>query len=965
MTNEYSADLVPILAAIADRAARLCESRDARIFVVEGNALRYVAGFGEVPFPTEPVRPLIRGLITGRAILDRAVVHVEDMAAAAKEFPEGQEYQRRYGHRTSLAVPLARGDNVLGVILLRRSEVRPFDTKHIELVKAFADQAAVAIENIRLSTELNARNAELTEALEQQTATAEILKVISSSPTDTQPVFDAIVKSGARLFAGKSVSLRLAKGDFSELVASTDAATRHRISLSDEGSVTNRALTRGEVVQVADIFAEEWVGEISRQRAMERGFRSFLSAPLMREGKAIGVVSVVRAVAGPFSDKEVALLKTFADQAVIAIENVRLFNETKEALERQTATSELLKVIGQATSDLQPVFDTLAENAVKVCRASQAFIFRFDMQFLRVVASCNVSPELRRFFADNPIAPGRGTVAGRAAAEGRTIHVHDVRAEPEYGWTPHRVDPIRTVLTVPMIRGGEVLGVIGVNRPEVRPFSEHEIELLQSFASQAVIAIENVRLFKELQARNTEVTEALEQQTATAEILKVISASPSDVLPVFQAIARHAVALCGSLFANVFRFDGELLHYVASHNTGPDYVELLQSKYPMRPDKSQISGRVLLGKSVVRLEDARSDPDYDQRFPVAMGWRRMLGVPMLRDGKPLGSIVVGWAEAGPVLRSTEELLKTFAEQAVIAIENVRLFDETKEALEQQTATADILKVISSSPTDVQPVFDAIVKSGVRLFDGLDVGLRLVKGDQVELVASTRAPGTVGELQPLDANYIASHRSILRREVVHIPDVFAEDAEEWIREEYRERAERRGFRGILCAPMLREGSVVGAIVVTRAKPGPFTDKQIALLKTFADQAVIAIENVRLFKEIQERNAELREALEHQTATSEVLGIISRSPTEVQPVLDAIVESAARVCRIDDVLLRLREGNKFVMRAHFGPIPVLRYETDVDRPSYRWLREHGTLHIPDAREQTDFHFPMADFAGGWLT
>jgi len=189
-------------------------------------------------------------------------------------------------------------------------------------------------------------------------------------------------------------------------------------------------------------------------------------------------------------------------------------------------------------------------------------------------------------------------------------------------------------------------------------------------------------LKKQLLTRTRELTEAHEQQTATAEILRVISSSPTDALPVFETIVRNAAALCGSLFANVFRFDGELLHYVASHNTGPGYVELLQSKYPMRPDFSQVSGRVILNRSIVRLEDARADPDYDQRFPSAIGWRRMLGVPMLREGKPLGVIVVGWAESGPVPKVQEELLKTFADQAVIAVENVRLFDEIQDKSRQ-------------------------------------------------------------------------------------------------------------------------------------------------------------------------------------------------------------------------------------------------------------------------------------------
>lgn len=199
--------------------------------------------------------------------------------------------------------------------------------------------------------------------------------------------------------------------------------------------------------------------------------------------------------------------------------------------------------------------------------------------------------------------------------------------------------------------------------------------LAQIFAGHAVASSERLRLFQELQSRNRELATTLEQQTATAEILRVISNSPTDTRLVFETIVRNAVSLCGSLFANVFRFDGELLHYISSHNTARSYVELLQSKYPMRPDISQVSGRVILSKSIVRLEDARADPHYDQRFPPAMGWRRMLGVPMLREGNPVGVIVVGWAASGPIPKVQEDLLRIFADQALIAVENARLFDE--------------------------------------------------------------------------------------------------------------------------------------------------------------------------------------------------------------------------------------------------------------------------------------------------
>jgi signal transduction histidine kinase/CheY-like chemotaxis protein len=391
------------------------------------------------------------------------------------------------------------------------------------------------------------------------------------------------------------------------------------------------------------------------------------------------------------------------------VQNVRLFNESKEALEQQSATSEVLKVISRSAFDLQPVLQSLLEAAVRLCDADKGIIYRQDGDIYRMAAAYGESPEFIGVLERNPHRPGRQSTTGRALIEHRVIHIHDAMADPEYTWAEdERGEEIRTVLAVPMLRESTVIGVFIIRRTQVRPFTEKQIELVTTFADQAAIAIENVRLFQELQARNRELTVALEQQAATAEILRVISRSPSDALPVFETIARDAAALCGSLFANVFRFDGALIHCVASHSTGPGYMELLQSKYPMRPDVSQVSGRVLLSRSVVRMEDAQSDHDYDQRFAAAGGWRQMLGVPMLREGKPLGAIVVGWAEARPVSETEESLLKTFADQAVIAIENARLFDEIRDKTHQlELANAHKSRFLAVASHDLRQPLHAL------------------------------------------------------------------------------------------------------------------------------------------------------------------------------------------------------------------------------------------------------------------
>jgi two-component system, NtrC family, sensor kinase len=984
-------ELEPVFQSMLENATRICEAKFGNLLLYDGDAFRLTAVYGAPPAWAEEYRrnPIFRptpDIPLGRVAATKRVVHVADVArepSYAAGDPAIVPLVDVAGARSLVVVPMLKENELVGAFGIFRQEVRPFTDKQIDLVKNFASQAVIAIENTRLLNELRQRTTDLTESLEQQTATSEVLSIISSSPGELEPVFQAMLENAVRICQAKFGFMLRYDGEAYHTVASlcsipAYSAEMRRVPLRpDADSALGRIARTGQVAQIADVTAHRLYAERNPfivAAAELGGIRTLVAVPMLKDNQLIGAITIYRQEVRPFTDKQIELVQNFAAQAVIAIENTRLLNELRqrtddlsEALEQQTATSEVLKVVSSSPGDLEPVFQAMLENAVRICDAKFGTLFRVDNETVDPVAEFNLPPALAEFLQRGSFPPPAGSALDRLLRTKDVVRISDELAEPVLS-PPAKFGGARSLVAVPMLKEKALIGAIIIYRQEVRPFTDKQIELVQNFAAQAVIAIENTRLLSELRQRTDDLTESLEQQTATAEVLGVISSSPGELEPVFNAMLENAVRICDAKFGVLFRFDGRAFDTAAQVGTPRQYAEFLKQQGSFHPlPDSRLDLMVRTGQ-VSHTADVATETVPGPAAELG-GARSYIAVPMLKDEELVGAIIIYRQEVRPFADKQIELVQNFAAQAVIAIENTRLLNELRQSLEQQTATSDVLRVISSSPGELAPVFEAILENATRICEAKFATLWLAEGDALRAVAVHNLPASFAEtrrellVEPAPKTVVG--RVVRMKQVIHVADLAAEDS-------YIERnpltvsaVELMGVRTMFGVPMLMDDELMGAIVIYRQEVRPFSDKQIELVKSFAAQAVIAIENTRLLNE-------LRQSLQQQTATADVLKVISRSTFDLPAVLNTLVDSAAKLCdaecafifRLEDGAYRLaanhgfsEEYRQFIMRNPIGP----GRGTLVGRTAL----EARTVHLPDCLADPEYVWAESQKIGGFRT
>jgi GAF domain-containing protein/anti-sigma regulatory factor (Ser/Thr protein kinase) len=911
-------ELGRVFDAMLKSATRLCAADTGVLYRSSDAGFEAVAMRGVTPefakfLRQGPVRHGPRSVFVALAARKKTIHQHDTKEGAAYRAgdPAPHAAVRLGGMRTALFVPMVKDGALVGIIQIFRRKVRPFTDKQIELVENFAAQAVIAIENARLLTELR-------ESLDRQTATAEVLGVISSSPGELAPVFDAILDSALRLCDADTGQIFLPEPGGARLASIRGALKEFEAFIRQQEVIPiapnlARALARKKTILVAD--AREEPGYKARHpgavAAVELGgIRSGLISPLVRDDEVIGLIIIYRREVRPFTQKHSDLVANFAAQAVIAIENARLLTELRESLDRQTATADILRVIASTPGEPTRALDTIAETAARIFDAPNVGLLRVDQDMLRMIASAG------RWKGTDvpPVAVEQSPYLGRAVIENRQIHLDDVAAATENRDFPTvrlAIDMgLHTSAFTPLTRDGTAIGVMGVNRAEIRPFRPDELELMRGFADQAVIAIENARLLSELR-------EALDRQTATADILRVIASTPGDPKRALDTIAETAARMFDAANVGIRRVEGEILHFVAAAGPGSSALRELLHDHPLRFDD-------LFARSVrenrqfhtadLQAEIPDSAPPAMKEVVRKVGFRSAVFTPLTQNGRAIGAMAVNRTEVRPFTTDELELMRGFADQAVIAIENARLLAELRESLDRQTATADILRVIASTPGDPTRALDTIAETAARMFDAASATLLRVEGNILQCVAVSGPAAVVQETipdMPLDPAYRVA-RCVIENRQIH-GDTAISRASDAVR--------KRGIDmpngSIAFTPLAREGEAIGAMVVSRNEIRPFVDKELELMRGFADQAVIAIENARLLTELRARTDDLARSVGELKALGDVIQAVN-STLELETVLTTIVSNSVRLSQTEAGAIYVFEGgaSDFRPRATHG-------------------------------------------------
>ena len=946
--NESNTDLQPIFDLIVERSAELSGAQFCLLQRCENNMSLHRASFGftkkmlKSAGILEPI-DYRKGTITGAVMESGGTVLWEDT-----QTPDFHDYKltRQTGSGSGAGVPIRTSDGIWGTINLGWTKGITPSPESLRLVETFADQAAIAIENVRLFNETQ-------EALEQQTATADVLKAISQDAFDLPTVLQALIDTAARLCDASICILFERQGDVMQVGANfgcgPDMLAWHEANPNpiDRGNLAGRAALDRTTIHIPDIRNDP---EYALTQSVNLGgWRSIIGVPLILEGEVIGVLDLARPTVGPFPQRQIELVETFADQAVIAIKNAKLFEqvqqrtaEIEEALEYQTATSEVLSVISRSPNELQPVLDVILEVATHICAPQTAYATLLDPQdgTYKTASTRSMDPAFEEFLRDVAFAPEKTSCTGRAAMLRETVYIPDTDADPDFQWKDAaRKGNFRSALGVPLIKDGVVVGVITLGHADTHAFSRKKIELLETFASQAVIAISNARLFDEVQQRTAEVEEALVRERASAEILQVINEASANPQPVFDLVVQKSAELCGAQFCVLERIEDGLHHFCAQFGFPPDTVEMLTSDYPVTPAKGHVAPRVAKSGKVEHLADAQTDEYFSPELAKAVGFRRMMGVPIRAEGRIWGVVIVGWPDPGPPVAGNVDLVQSFANQASIAIENARLFRETQqrtaeveEALERQKVTSAILRAISQSPTDVQPVMETIVSNATQLIDADMAVFHLRIDDQFYPAAGAGPNGVLITdkiregarklatqftpdglpLQPLAPDENFPSRAMVSGEVQHIIDWPNAD----VPAHEQARGQQLGITSAIYIPLMQGDTCLGSLVLISTTQTSFSAKDIALAQSFCDQAVIALRNTQLFVQTQE-------ALEQQKASAEILSVISQSVSDTQPVFEKILESCKLLFGGEELdVLLIDDQGLLQVAAYIG-----KYETEL--------------------------------------